>query len=73
MAKTIVNNNIKLKSGGGIINDATDGLSVDGDLAKLMFGNGSDGDVVITTNTTLTEDKQYNNLTVWLKNFFMRK
>ena len=29
MAKTIVNNNIKLKSGGGIINDATDGLSVD--------------------------------------------
>lgn len=29
MAKTIVNNNIKLKSGGGVINDATDGLSVD--------------------------------------------
>jgi len=29
MAKTIVNNNIKLKSGGGIINDATDGLQVD--------------------------------------------
>lgn len=29
MAKTIVNNNIKLKSGGGIINDQTDGLQVD--------------------------------------------
>ena len=29
MGKTIVNNNIKLKSGGGVINDATDGLSVD--------------------------------------------
>ncbi len=29
MAKTIVNNNIKLKSGGGLKNDATDGLSVD--------------------------------------------
>jgi hypothetical protein len=29
MGKTIVNNNIKLKSGGGLINDATDGLSVD--------------------------------------------
>ena len=50
MAKTIVNNNIKLKSGGGIINDATDGLSVDGDLAKLMFGNGSDGDCLLYTS-----------------------
>ena len=29
MGKTIVNNNIKLKSGGGVINDATDGLSVE--------------------------------------------
>lgn len=29
MPKNKVNNNIKLKSGGGIINDATDGLSVD--------------------------------------------
>lgn len=29
MPKNKVNNNIKLKSGGGILNDATDGLSVD--------------------------------------------
>ena len=29
MPKNKVNNNIKLKSGGGVINDATDGLSVD--------------------------------------------
>jgi hypothetical protein len=27
--KTIVNTNLKLKSGGGVVNDATDGLSVD--------------------------------------------
>lgn len=30
-----VNNNIKLKSGGGVINDATDGLSVDTDIYPL--------------------------------------
>lgn len=29
-----VNNNIKLKSGGGLINDATDGLSVDGEYVS---------------------------------------
>lgn len=34
MPKTKVNNNIKLKSGGGLINDATDGLSV-GDLPAI--------------------------------------
>ena len=28
------------------------------------FGDGSDGDVIISTNTTLTEDMQYNNLTI---------
>jgi len=67
MPKNKVNNNIKLKSGGGIINDATDGLSVDcdlGDLAKLMFGNGSDGDVIISVNTSLDRDMYYNNLTI---------
>jgi len=42
MAKTIVNNNIKLKSGGGIINDATDGLSVDATYA-ILAGENIDG------------------------------
>lgn len=41
MGKTIVNNNIKLKSGGGIINDATDGLSVD--TAHILAGENIDG------------------------------
>jgi len=39
MAKTIVNNNIKLKSGGGVINDATDGLSVSGILPATVDGS----------------------------------
>lgn len=44
MAKTIVNNNIKLKSGGGILNNATDGLSVDtgttdGKIVQVGTGN----------------------------------
>ena len=36
-----------------------------GDLqfdGELIFGNGEDGDVTITTNTNLTEDMYYNNL-----------
>lgn len=28
------------------------------------FGSGSDGDVTISTNTTLTQDMYYNNLTI---------
>jgi len=36
-------------------------LQFDGDL---IFGHGGDGDVTITTNTSLTEDKYYNNLTI---------
>ena len=32
--------------------------------SSALFGDGSDGDVVISSNTTLTEDKNYNNLTV---------
>ena len=36
-------------------------LQFDGDL---IFGHGGDGDVTITTNTSLTEDKYYSNLTV---------
>jgi len=37
-----------------------------GGLTGIMnlFGDGSDGDVVISSNTTLTSDKYYNNLTV---------
>jgi hypothetical protein len=30
----------------------------------LVYGQGTDGDVVISSNTTLTSDKYYNNLTV---------
>jgi hypothetical protein len=36
-------------------------LQFDGDL---IFGHGGDGDVTITTNTSLTEDKYYSNLTI---------
>ncbi|MBT6199008.1 MAG: hypothetical protein HOI21_00545 [Bacteroidetes Order II. Incertae sedis bacterium] len=36
-------------------------LQFDGDL---IFGHGGDGDVTITTNTSLTEDKYYGNLTI---------
>lgn len=39
MGKTIVNNNIKLKSGGGLLNDATDGLSVDTAYISNNSGN----------------------------------
>ena len=38
-----------------------------GDLqfdGELIFGNGEDGDVTITTDTSLTEDMYYSNLTV---------
>ena len=62
MAKTIVNNNIKLKSGGGIINDATDGLSVD--VFQGVFGDGSDGDITISSDTSLARDMYYENLTI---------
>ena len=66
MGKTIVNNNIKLKSGGGIVNDAADGLSVNNDeiIFQEIFGDGSDGNVVISTDTSLTRDMFYNNLTI---------
>ena len=30
----------------------------------MPFGDGSDGDVVISVNTTLTRDMNYNNLTI---------
>ena len=33
-------------------------------VINLSFGDGSDGDVTISVNTTLTADKNYNNLTV---------
>lgn len=60
-----VNNNIKLKSGGGVINDATDGLSVNNDnVFQGVFGDGSDGDVTISSDTPLARDMYYNNLTI---------
>src|SRR3990167_6489148 len=31
---------------------------------QAFLGNGADGDVIISSNTTLTADKYYNNLTV---------
>lgn len=33
-------------------------------LPRVLFGDGSDGDVTISTNTTLTRDMYYNNLTI---------
>lgn len=33
-------------------------------IGRNFFGDGSDGDVLINTETTLTEDKYYNNLTI---------
>ena len=57
-----------------IYRDAADGVlkrkNPDGTVASLggpvfdIFGDGSDGDVTITTTTTLTRDMFYNNLTV---------
>ncbi len=39
--------------------------STNGSLSDLgLFGDGSDGDVIISTNTTLTADKFYNDLTI---------
>jgi len=64
MGKTIVNNNIKLKSGGGVINDATDGLSVSDSAILLQYCDGSDGDVTISVDTTLSRNMFYNNLTI---------
>lgn len=63
--KTFVNSNIKLKPGGGLTNDPTDGLSVsDSVLSRGYFGDGSDGDVIISVNTSLYRDMYYNNLTI---------
>ena len=50
MPKNKVNNNIKLKSGGGIINDATDGLSVDGYSSMPAYENLVAGDLLKTIN-----------------------
>ena len=33
-------------------------------ISTMLYGDGSDGDETISTNTTLTEDKNYENLTV---------
>jgi len=61
MPKNKVNNNIKLKSGGGLIN-GPDGLETGS--SRGYFGDGSDGDVIISVNTSLDRDMYYNNLTI---------
>lgn len=38
--------------------------NLDNWVADLLFGNGIDGDVVISTNTSLSADMSYNNLTI---------
>ena len=48
--KTKVNNNIKLKSGGGLINEATHGLSVDGAYSLPVYENLTEGDLVKSLN-----------------------
>jgi hypothetical protein len=56
-----VNNNIKLKSGGGVVNDATDGLSVDtgttdGKIVQMTTGDklpAVDGSQLTNTHWTL--------------------
>lgn len=39
-------------------------LESNANLQSLIFGDGSDGDVVISTNTTLTRDMYYDDLTI---------
>ena len=43
---------------------AKEGLNRSEILDMLYFGSGKDGDVVITSNTTLTRDMEYRNLTI---------
>ena len=33
-------------------------------MATILFGNGSDGDIILSEDTILTTDKNYNNLTI---------
>lgn len=49
-------------AGKGVETDAN-GM-IDGSLLNVSFGDGSDGDVTISSPTTLTRDMYYNNLTV---------
>jgi len=86
MPKNKVNNNIKLKSGGGVINDATDGLSVDtgttanklvrlDSSAKLPAVDGSQLTAVNNTklsNGNLTITDSYSDITV-TTSFIIRK
>lgn len=46
------------------INDSLLNLANVVDVADPVYGTGSDGDVTISSNTTLTSDKFYNNLTI---------
>jgi hypothetical protein len=52
--------------GGKIVQVKLDesGLEFSDSLLKILFGDGSDGDVTISSDTTLTRDMFYNNLTV---------
>lgn len=60
MPKNKVNNNLLLKPGGGVVN-GPDGLLA---TAVNPFGDASDGDVTISSNTSLSRDMYYGDLTV---------
>ena len=50
--------------GGGTDNEQVQNTGFVSTFKEDRFGDGSDGDVVISSNTTLTSDMYYNNLTV---------
>jgi len=53
------------QAGGGYLGTpSTSNKYLTEDGARSLFGNGSDGDVTISTNTTLSADMYYRNLTV---------
>jgi hypothetical protein len=47
-----------------ITNNSTVKAALDNEINALYFGDGSDWNVTISTNTTLTKDMFYNNLTI---------
>lgn len=50
--------------GGSSSNNRVDNFGNVTRYLQMIFGDGSDGDVVISSNTNLTADKYYNNLTI---------
>lgn len=70
--KTKVNNNIKLKSGGGLINDATDGLSVESPLVASSITTGANataiGSALNTVYQNNTTRPRFVCVSVWLRN-----